>query len=138
MSRMHTRATLTAIAASVLLSACATAGATYRAPHGANREQDQVQVAVTNNNWMDMDVYALRGSARQFLGTVTSMTSRLFTVPKALNVTNSDLRLMADPIGSPSQYVSDPIIVEPGSRIVWSLENQLTLSSYRVVGLNDR
>ncbi len=134
----YTRAALVTLAASTLLSACAGAGAQYVAPHGANRKTEKIEVAVTNNNWMDMDVYVLRGSARMRLGSVTSMTGAVFEVPRGLNVgSEGNLRLLADPVGSSQTYISDPILVQPGSRVVWSLENTLPLSSYRVLALNN-
>lgn len=124
------RPAVAALAASTLLTACSSAR--YASPsHSAY--DDTVQVEVTNHNWMDMNVYALRGGTRIRLGTVTTGTTQRFKLPSVLNVHVGDLRLMADPIGSGQQFHSDPILVEPGTRLRWSLENQLALSSFMVV-----
>jgi len=44
----------------------------------------------------------------------------------------SDLRLHADLIGSRYGYTSPEILVAVGQRVIWSVENNLQLSSYVV------
>lgn len=127
--RTTTGSTLTAMAAALLLTACA--GASYDRPSEAHG-QSPVQVEVTNNNWLDMTVYAVRGSMRVRLGTVTTGERERFKLPRSVNVAAGELSLLADPIGSGQKYQSQPLIVEPGARVTWSLENQLALSSFSV------
>ncbi|MBW3534699.1 MAG: hypothetical protein KY453_05700 [Gemmatimonadetes bacterium] len=91
-----------------------------------------VQVEVTNNNWMDMTVHAVRGGTRVRLGTVTTGSSQRFDLPRSLNARAGDLHLVADPIGSQRMHQSRPIMVEPGGLVRWSLENHLALSSFSV------
>ena len=55
-----------------------------------------------------------------------------FRLPASLLVQSGSFYLEAHPVGSNEVYRSDPILVNPGNRIIWSLENQLTLSSYRI------
>ena len=129
MTAKNTRGTLAALAAATLLTACGTAR--YEAPP-SNAYDRSVQVEVTNNNWMDMTVYAMRGSMRVRLGTVTTGSVERFDLPRSVNVQSGELRLVADPIGSQREYSSHPIVVEPGARITWSLENHLALSSFSV------
>ncbi|MGH7482958.1 MAG: hypothetical protein ACRELV_12455 [Longimicrobiales bacterium] len=89
-------------------------------------------VDVTNSHWSDINVYAIRGGMSVRLGTVTSMTSRTFRLPRSVIAGLADLRLHADPIGSRHGYTSPRIIVGSGRRVIWRVENNLSLSSYAV------
>lgn len=87
-------------------------------------------VIVENNNWSDINVYALRPSGSHVrLGTVSSITKREFTLPREFASYSGELRLAADPIGSADLYVSPPIQFAEGDAIVWKVENNLPLSS---------
>lgn len=88
-------------------------------------------VIVENNNWSDINVYALRPSGSHVrLGTVSSITKREFTLPADFSAYSGELRLAADPIGSSDVYVSPPIQFAEGDAIIWKVENHLPLSSY--------
>ncbi len=125
------RATRWAAAAVVALAlgtgACATAGGARRAAM-----DEPATVSVTNSNWLDMTVYVTRDGTRQRLGTVTSMQTRTFRVPKPFTLGNGNVRLLADPIGSEQAYATQPLVFNNGDRLDWKLENNLALSSYRI------
>ena len=53
-------------------------------------------------------------------------------LPASMLVQSGSFYLEAHPVGSNEVYRSDPILVNPGNRVIWSLENQLSLSSYRI------
>lgn len=93
-------------------------------------DDDRTVVRVTNNNWSDMTVYLLRDGLRRRLGTVTSQTTDTFVVPTYLMTTSGRVHLLADPIGSRNAFASPPIIINPGQRAEWQLENSLALSSF--------
>jgi len=92
----------------------------------------QTTVRVSNQNWSDMVVYALSNGLRVRLGTVTSMSTRRLAVPKHLLTASGEFRLAADPIGAPQGFVTQPIQVYPGSRIEFTIQNNLPISSYSV------
>ena len=91
-----------------------------------------VAIEVSNNNWMDVVIYAVSAGNRVRLGGVTTGFAKRFSVPRSVNVQSGDFHLQAHPVGSDEVFSSDYILVSPGQRIVWSIENQLGLSSYRV------
>ncbi len=102
---------------------------------GDTTETIAITVNVVNRNWLDVRVYAVSGSgAYARLGTVTSFTTGKFQLPAWLSAANSDLELVALPIGSTQQYSSGPVLVSPGEKIEWQLENHLALSSITVRG----
>ncbi len=83
-----------------------------------------VVVVVENRNWQDVTVYALRGGARVRLGTVTTYHTETF-VMKSEMTRSVEFRLLADPIGSLETYQSDPVRIEPGDQIRWTLTADL-------------
>lgn len=93
-----------------------------------SRAPEKTSVQVSNNNWLDVNVFAVRGDQRVRLGMVTSMSTKLLRVPGAFLSGPADLQLIADPIGSSMSYSSEPINVWPGQTITLAVENQLSLS----------
>jgi hypothetical protein len=129
-----TMPTLRTIAASTLLvalsAACSPAHRERSGP--APQRAEHVAVKVTNNNWADMVVYAVRSGIRHRLGTVTSMQTQLLRVPRNIVSPTGDLQLLADPIGSPEPYVSPRLMTAPGQRVEFVIQNHLAISSVSV------
>ncbi len=92
-------------------------------------ETPRTTVRVINDNWNDITVYAVRNGYRRRLGTVTSFTSRVLTLPPTLLILNDELRLVADPIGSRGVYVSEPLVVNAGDVVEWTVRNNIRLSN---------
>lgn len=86
-------------------------------------------IQVTNNNWLDMAVYAVRNGLRMRLGTVNSLNTETFTVPRALMTGASAFQLVADPIGSSGTFQTQSISVWPGQTVKFQIENQLGISN---------
>lgn len=115
--------------AGVITCACA-GGASVPADRDAPRDVRPV-VVVTNNNWLDVNIYAVRAGARSRLGTVTSLSTGTFAVPPTM-VANGAVMLLTAPIGSPRTHRTDRIMVGAGDRIELNVENSLSLSHYTV------
>jgi len=88
---------------------------------------DIVTVHVTNYNFNDVNVFLLAGGQRIRLGTVASQGDGEFKLPRWAS--GSDLRLVADPIGSNRAYVSDLIVAMPGQRVDFTVESRLPHSN---------
>jgi hypothetical protein len=90
----------------------------------------EVSVAVDNRNWNDITVYLLTGGLPQRLGMVTALSKGSFAFPSQ-RINTGNVRLRALPVaGRP--YTSESILVQPGQEIVWTLENDLDISSLSV------
>jgi len=122
------RPALLALAAMMVMAGCA------QNPRYATSEfkTTQVSVQVSNHNWMDVVVYAVSSGSRSRLGTVTTGMDQRFRIPTSITPLSGAFHLEADPVGSNEVFSSGQIMLQPGSRIVWSIENQMGLSSYRV------
>lgn len=120
---------LTMAAAGVIATGCSTA---ETAPGAMAPGGPATVVEVFNNNWLDINVYAVRSGTRIRLGMVRSMETVSFKLPESALATAGTIRLLADPIGSRRSHLTDGILVQRGDRIRWSLENSLALSHYSV------
>jgi hypothetical protein len=120
----------TLAAAAIIAGGCASATGTTQSQN-ANAASERTMIRVNNHNWSDMTVYLVRNGARMRLGSVSSLGTRMFEVPTSLLMSAGDeVRLVADPIGSTRVFTSPPLLLAPGQRAEWRLENSLALSSF--------
>ncbi len=82
---------------------------------------------MTNRNWADMRIYAVRSGERIRLFSVTSMRTDSASIPASL-LRSSGFRLMADPVGA-RPYYSQTIHPRGGQSVSWTLENHLPQST---------
>jgi len=119
-----------------VIGATAACGALRRgAEDGAPRstfDSDPVTVRVENLAWSTMHVYVVAGAQWESLGQVGSQVSETFEVPSGILGSVKEIRLAADPVGRVEAFFSDPILIEPGDRVEWTLQNNLALSSVMV------
>ena len=93
--------------------------------------RSEVAVEVENHNWNDITIYLMAGGLPYRLGMVTAFSNATFAFPSQRLLTGSGLRLRALPVaGQP--FTSEPILVQPGQAITWTLENDLDRSSFTV------
>ena len=123
------RAALVGLMLLAALGACRSKGSTLSAAPDPNT---LVQVEVENHYMGDVVIYLVRGSDRQRLGMVTALSSAEFSFPWRRLVASSSNRLLAYPIAGASAYASDPLQVQPGQWIKWTLESDLGRSSLAV------
>jgi len=95
-------------------------------------EQRPVRVYVQNNNWLDMRVYAVRGSTRLRIGTVRSQQGQFFELPTHMIEAGLHVQLQADPIGSDRVMTMPRVMINPGDIVEWNIENSLNLSRISV------
>lgn len=106
------------------LSACATGA---RRGGGAQIVDEQpTTVRVENQNWLDMNIFVLRGpggGTRVRLGTVPGASTRVFTIPRSLVFGATTLRFLADPVGSQRTPISNEITVREGDELRLTIPN---------------
>jgi hypothetical protein len=103
--------------ASILLLAAALSAACHHGGYQAPPEpRTDTRLRVQNQNFLDMNVYVLSGSQRIRLGTVTGLSTQVFTIPPDL-VRGPPLRFEVHPIGGRSNPRSETISVQPGDEV---------------------
>ena len=90
-----------------------------------------IAVTVTNDNWLDVVVYAVRGSMRVRIGEVTGNATSQLKIPVSVVVANQ-VQLMVDPIGSTEHYLTDLINVDADQRVRLTVAPAVQMSSYAV------
>lgn len=134
--RRPTSRALGAAALAAVLLATAACGAFSRGeedgPPRPNYDDNPVTVEVENRAWSTMHVYVISGGQWESLGQVSSQTTETYEIGASMMATTDEIRLAADPVGSTRAYFSDPILVRPGDRVSWTLQNNLAMSSVMV------
>lgn len=87
-----------------------------------------VLVEVESHFMGDVVVYLLAGSQRTRLGTVTALERGAFTFPWRRLGTSGSRRLLAYPIAGARSLVSEPLYLQPGQSITWTLAADLDQS----------
>src|SRR5262245_41560592 len=117
---------LAAFASAVMLN-CGHGNAA-RTVDGMPAATDAVTVSVQNNNWQDVDVYALRNGQRVRLGNVTATRTGVFVLPPSVSVA-PDLRIQIHPLAANRDFVSQKLIVNPGDVVEVVVVNALPQST---------
>jgi hypothetical protein len=91
-----------------------------------------VPVEIENHYQGDVTIYLVRGSLRQRLGMVTALGTAEFTFPWRWLSQSGSSRLLAYPIAGARAHLSEPLILQPGQWIKWTLEGSLDRSSMAV------
>ena len=126
--RRTTAALAAALIAALLQAACF--GGRQKDGDAVPAPNNELVVAVQNNNWNDVTIYAVQNGKRVRLGTVASRERAVLTLQGAFGGAGS-FRLLLDPIGG-NAYLTDPIALRPGDMLDLVIENNLRLSSWSV------
>jgi hypothetical protein len=116
------------LGAAMLLSACASGG---KRSVSNDLESKSVSLTVTNQNWLDVNIFAVRGGSRYRLGAVGGNSSATLRIPAGAMV-RGEVQLMADPIGSNDVYVTDLISIAPDEQLQLTVAPRMRMSSYAV------
>ncbi len=101
----------------VLVAACGPRSRSNRPPVAA----EPSYVNISNQSWLDMNMYVLRSSQRIRLGTAGANQTTRFRLPQNLVFGATPLRFLADPIGSSRTAQSCEIVVSPGDEITLTI-----------------
>ena len=108
-------------------SACRSAG-----PYDVNEAQPgNITLVVRNNNYNDVDVYAVSSGLATRVGTVTGNSSATFTLNPTL-VGPTDFRVVATPIGGNGRASTGPLVVSQGQTIEFTVGPVLSQSTVSV------
>src|SRR2546426_12138722 len=100
-----------------LLLCTLAAAACHRGAVAPINPQAEVAVSVDNQNFLDMNVFLIRGGQRIRLGTVPGLTSRTLMVRPELVGYGTELQFELHPIGGRSNPVTQTIPVRPAAAI---------------------
>ncbi len=84
---------------------------------GPSDPQVRTTLKVQNQNFLDMNVFVLREGQRIRLGTVTGLSSQVFTIPDYVVRSSPQLRFEVHPIGGRDNPRTETISVQPGDQV---------------------
>jgi hypothetical protein len=93
---------------------------------------DPVTVVTENRRSDDIVVALVRDGVRQRLGLVAAQTNETFAVPWTGVANAGRVRLVATPIAARRSFVSEQLLLRPGSEVVLSITPALGPSAIRV------
>jgi hypothetical protein len=128
-SMIRARLVLFALAgcfASAASLACRSAG-----PYDVAQQANSATLVVQNQNFNDVDVYAVAGGLATRIGTVTGNSTARFGLSEAL-YNSPDFRIVATPIGGNGRASTGPISVSSGQTIEFTIAPVLRMSSVMV------
>lgn len=126
---------LTAILLGTLLAGCSLVRHHHDEPEPDPLADDQlnqdVSLHVSNHNWSDVVVFAVRGTSRVRLGDVTTGSESDFILPRSL-VVGGQVTVVLHPIGGSRDFSTGPIMISPGQQIDLRVENALAQTNWTV------
>ena len=87
-----------------------------------------IGLRVRNDNFLDMDVYAISAGLATRLGTVTGNSRRNFVLDASM-ADSQDFRIVATPVGGNGRATTGNIAVSPGQLIDFTIGSTLRNSS---------
>lgn len=97
-----------------------------------------VSVHVTDDNLLDVDVYAVGHGEELWLGRATSLTPTTFRLPEWF-ANHGAMRILVDPVGASRRYYSDPVFVHRGEELDLMVSpTDIALSSLSVLPVRHR
>lgn len=89
-----------------------------------------IGLTVTNQNFLDMDVYAVSDGLATRIGMVTGNQTRSFSLNSSL--ATRDLRIVATPIGGNGRASTGEVLVSPGQTIEFKIGSILRNSTVSI------
>ena len=93
------------------------AGACHRPAAAPLNPRAEVAVTVENQNFLDMDVFLVRGGQRVRLGMVSGLSSHILMVRPELIGYGTEVQFEIHPIGGRGNPLTETISVRPGDVI---------------------
>ena len=126
------RARFAALACAAMLSAGAVAGCRSGTPFDLDPQSgNAVGLVVKNDNYADMDVYAVSDGLPTRVGTVTGLSSKTFSVNDSFTK-GTDFRIVATPIGGNGRASTGPIVAGAGQTIYFTINTTLRTSTVSI------
>ena len=106
-----------ALAAPALVVLAVAGMGCHRPPAAPLNPRAEVAVTVDNQNFLDMDVFIIRGGQRLRLGMVPGISSRILMVRPELIGYGTEVQFEVHPIGGRGNPITETISVRPGDVI---------------------
>jgi hypothetical protein len=98
----------------------------------APAEADGFSLILNSHHLLDVNIFVLHDGQADRVAMVPSSSSRAIVLPRWMLGQSNTIRLIAEPIGDDSRYMTDMLSVQPGQIIEFNVEGSLDRSSYTI------
>ncbi|HEX7335761.1 MAG TPA: hypothetical protein VF252_01030 [Gemmatimonadales bacterium] len=95
-------------------------------------EADGFSLVLNNRHLLDVNVFVQHDGQSDRVATVVASTSRTMVLPTWMLGQSKAIRLIAEPIGEETRYVTDILVVQPGQMVELNVEGSLARSNYSI------
>jgi hypothetical protein len=89
-------------------------------------------LVLNNRHLLDVNVFLQHDGQSDRVATVVASTTRSLQLPVWMLGQSKTVRLIAEPIGDDSRYITDVLLVQPGQVVELNVEGSLARSNYSV------
>lgn len=89
-------------------------------------------LVLNNRHLLDVNVFIQHDGQADRVATVVASTSRTMVLPVWMLGQSKAIRLIAEPIGDDSRYVTEILVVQPGQVVELNVEGLLSRSNYSI------
>jgi hypothetical protein len=89
-------------------------------------------LVLNNRHVLDINVFIQHDGQSDRVATVVASTTRSMLLPVWMLGQSKAIRLIAEPIGEDSRYVTDILVVQPGQVVELNVEGSLARSNYSI------
>ena len=90
------------------------------------------ELILNNRHYLDVNIFVQHDGQASRIVTVTGSSSLELAVPAWMLGQSRVVRLIAEPIGDGSRYVTDNLVVLPGQVVELNVESSIARSNYSV------
>jgi len=101
-------------------------------PTAATGSRQGFALVLHNRNYLDVNIFVQHDGQASRVGTVTGSSSTAVEVPGWMMGEGGLVRLIAEPIGDNSRYVTDAVLIQPGQLVELTVESVIARSNYSV------
>ena len=130
--RTGTRGSIVASAHQVLVALALACAGPRQDVDPAPIEADGFSLILNNRHLLDVNVFIQHDGQSDRVATVVAATSRTMVLPNWMLGQSKAIRLIAEPIGEDSRYVTDVLVVQPGQMVELNVEGSLSRSNYNI------
>lgn len=119
------------VSIALILAACAAPPKPAGDAPSPGLQNAELIVIVNNQHWLDVNIYLMRGTHPERLGTAGSQASKVFSISWS-RIEGSTIRLSADPIGDRTTISTELLAIRPSAVVEWTIGSGLRQSSVSV------
>jgi hypothetical protein len=116
----------------LLLAGAVAAGCSRRQAAAAPDPDAGWSLTINNRHWLDVSIYVMSEGQRTHVGNVSATRTETYELPARMIRSGRLIRLEANPVGATRAVTTDPLNVQHGQRVEWTLETGLDRSSVAV------